>query len=433
MKAVKVPVLAAPPADAAGMAKFAAALRAAGERWSAVPLGERIEAVARAATVLSDSGSPLRREAVEGFTASSGRARAMTEESLDFFLGKLTGDALAAEARRVGVAARQSAAPRLTAHWLAGNTPWAGLESVAAACLAGSASFVKAARAEPHFARAWTSALAAAHPSLGAALAVSHAPGGSDRATEDALFAACDALVVFGEDATIEALRARVRQRAAGALRFVPHGHRLSVAALGRGAWRRRASYMRVALDHAVEDQDGCLSPRSVYLIGEDDAAARQDADDFADSLALAMAFLELRWPRGPVAPEDAARVQQLRAAAEFSGRRVVRPQSTAWTVLLDDEATFEPAPAARFVWLRRVASADALALVLEPVRGRLAAFAYGDEPGDAGALPPVLAAIAPGYRPRVGTMQRPPLGWNHDGASDLEWLLGAPSPKENP
>jgi hypothetical protein len=206
----------------------------------------------------------------------------------------------------------------------------------------------------------------------------------------------------------------------------VPHGHRVSVAGLGEGAWREAPERFaeRVAYDHVLEDQEGCLSPRSVYLVGAEDGRARADAGRFAGAVADALRAYEQRWPRAPIAPEEAARVHQLRSVVELRGGWVAHPGSTAWTVALDPDPTFEPSPAARFVRLCRVASSGEMARLLEPARGRLAALAWSDSGDETGCLPGELAAVAPGYLPLAGRMQRPPLGWSHDGASDLEWLL---------
>ncbi len=428
---VRFPV---PEVDA--LVALAHSLTRAGERWSAVPAHQRIEAVATTAASLRAEDSRLRRAALDAGAGWTGRAPDMLEESFDFFLGKLTRAELAREAERAGLLATPAERlPRLTAHWLAGNTPWAGLESLVAACLAGSASLVKLARGEPFFPSALARALAAAHPALGAALAILYWKGGEAPALEDALVAECQALVAFGDDATVESLAARAAPRAAsGALRFVGHGHRLSVAVLASEAWRGRdeaaAWAERVAYDHALEDQEGCLSPRGVYLVGPDEAGAGTAAVHFALHVAEAMAGLERRWPRAAIPAVEAAQVQQLRRLAELSGDDLWQsPETTAWTVRLDRSDRFEPAPAARFVWLHRVASFEAAARAMAPAASRLAALGWGAPRACAEELPRELRALAPGFVAPVGRMQRPPLGWNHDGASDLEWLVRPPSP----
>ena len=418
-------------------------LASAASAWRAVPLPQRATAIARAAEALRRPGHPGRRQALAAGAAWTGRAEGMLADSLDFFLGKLRRHALLEEAKRCGLEstaeARDGGAPALVLHWLAGNTPWAGLESLAVATLGGSASLVKVARAEPVFASMFAQALAASHPILAEALVVAYWDGATDTALDSVLAARLAAVVAFGSDASIRSLHARFGRGGTSGYsggwprRFIAHGHRLSVAVLGEAAWRAGESSAlaeRVALDHVLEDQSGCLSPRGVYLVGEIGEENRAEAAHLAHQVATALEVWERRWPRAPIATHEAVRVQQLRDVARLRGGRVwAPPDATAWTVLLETgaaaEEAFEPSPEARFVHLRHCASLETALASLRPLRGVLSTVACDGFPPAEEAARKLARDLAPDRLCATGTMQRPPLGWNHDGASDLALLLG--------
>jgi hypothetical protein len=452
----------------AGLAEFEELLlrlRAAGERLGRRPHAEVTAALATAARRLGDPAEGRRAVALELLSSVTGRARAMCEESLDFLLSKLTERALAdtlraatAEPACLARAAphpagrrRRAVGPRLTVHLLAGNTPWAGVESLVAALCARSASLVKLSSREPALAGLFAQALAEVDAELGEAMAVLHWPGGSE-ALEEAAFEEADAVVAFGDNATVGALGRRVGWRvAAGRLTFVPRGHRTAVALVGAGARASRESARRaaeaLARDFALEDQEGCLSPHGAYVeMGGAEtspaetsraesggvppgAAGPQPAvslDAFAELVAEALGERERAWPRRELSAGEAAAVHQARGAAEMRGARVLAPEgSTRWTVVLDPRPQFEPTPLERFAWLKPVAGVENALAALAPARGLLAAVGVtGFGARRAECVERIAEVLVPGRVCAVGEMQRPPAGWSHDGASDLAALL---------
>lgn len=378
---------------------------------------ERAEVIRRVARRFA------RGEALDLLTAITGRARGMLEASMDHLLGEWASPEAAA--RALGAFARgldegRVAVPRLTYHVLAGNVPWAGVDSLFAATLVGSASLVKLSSHEPVLAGLVARALAEEDREIGEALAVLHWPGGS-RALEEVALQEADAVIAFGDNAAVADYAARLAHRiAAGRTRFVARGHRVSAAVIGPRATDEHAEAL--ALDVVSEDQEGCLSPQAIYLVG------MGEPERFAERLAAALERYEENWPRaGDTAL--AASIQQERAAAGFAGARVIAPpESTAWTVVVDRTPTFVPAPAGRFARLRVVDSLAQAVAALAPARGLVSTIGIAGFDG----APRALSALAPGRVCAVGKMQRPPAGWNHEGASDaaallqwIEWEVG--------
>ena len=385
----------------------------------------RAAAIRRAARRFLDAESAAHKEALDLLTAVTGRARGMIAASMDHLFGQWARPEVSARALREFApglegfcAGRSAVSPRLTYHALAGNVPWAGVDSLLAATLVGSASLVKLSSREPVLAGLVARVLAEEDETIGGAIAVLHWPGG-DHAIEEAVLQVADAVVAFGDNAAVASYATRLAHRiAAGRTRFLAHGHRLSAAVLGPAAQADARVAEALALDLACEDQEGCLSPHAVYLV------APTEPERFAKLLAAALDSYEARWPRRALDAATAATVQQERAAAEFAGARVLASEgSTAWTVIVDRTSPFAPAPTTRFARLRVVDSLGDAIAALEPARGILSTLGiagFDNEPEAAGRL----AALAPGRICRVGRMQRPPAGWNHEGASDAAALL---------
>ena len=376
------------------------------------------EIVARVARRFLDRSGSERARVVELLVAVTGRARAMIEDSYDhLFRSWAEPPALEDLLPRAG--ARRLVAPRLVYHVLAGNVPWAGVESLFAAVLVGASSLVKLSSREPVLTGLVAQALAEEDRGWANALTVLHWPGG-DHALEEAVLAEADAIVAYGDNDTVASYATRLAHRiASGRTLFVPRGHRVSVALIGPEALADESAARALAFDLACEDQEGCLSPAAVYLVGASAVAAER----FAVMLAEAMARREEAWPRRTSPGAEAATVQQARSAAEFEGVRVWAPErSTAWTVVLDPTAGFEPALPARFAKLRVVDTMRQAVEVLLPARGLIATVGIAGWK-EAGAIEE-LALLAPGRVCALGSMQRPPAGWNHEGASDVAALV---------
>jgi len=305
--------------------------------------------------------------------------------------------------------------PALTAVWLAETVPTGVFSALALPLLAGSAVYAKppaseASRADAVSARLFAESLREASEALAAALAL-----GDD--TEVLLEA--DAVVAYGRDETIELLRGRVGL----GTRFVGHGHKLSVAAIGPRT-DIRAAAARAAEDVALYDGRGCLSP--AYLLVDDIPHGRAEA--FAAALCEELELLQTQLPRGPLTPAEEVAMRELRARASMGAGTSLwlSKDTTDWGVLLGPEA-IRPSPGLlRNVPVVAVSGIDGLAgwcRGLAPHLSAVGQCGWGDDT-------PRLADIAfSGGGSRVcalGRMQLPPIDWNQDGVGPLRALLSA-------
>ena len=197
---------------------------------------------------------------------------------------------------------------------------------------------------------------------------------------------------VYGRDATIAAVRARVRPG------VVVRGH---AAGMGVAVVSPRADLGAaadaLALDVVAFDQRGCLSPRVALVRGN---AAR--AERFAEALHAALGSWEARVPRGQLLEDERIDARRWRDALAFAGTVW---EAERWGVALAPEgaALYVP-PAGRHLTVVPASSDQAVAAAMAPLAGRIVAIG-SDAPGELGALAPAHARLS-----ALGAMQRPPL-----------------------
>ena len=383
------------------------------------------DALADVLDAWSARDSPWQKALVEALPDAAGFSPAVVREGLARGLAPFTGAALRAVVRSEldGGAATGF---ETTAVVLAGAIPMPTLLAVVAPLALRSPVLAKPSAHDPVTALLIARSLAERDPLLGACVEVVDVRG-DDEASMAALCEA-DCVVANGSDAAVAALAARAQPHGAGASgprRFVGYGHRFSLALLGPGATRGE-SLLRaaegLALDIALWDQLGCLSPVSVHAVDPEPRAADRVTEALADALARA----ETRWPRGRVDTAVAAAIARERAEAEMraaAGRGPVAVHAssgTAWTVVREADAALRPAPLNRFARVHPAADVDACLDALRADAAHLAAVAIAGF-GTAGA--PLAAELAGLGASRVcapGTLQSPPLAWHRGNVGVL-------------
>jgi acyl-CoA reductase-like NAD-dependent aldehyde dehydrogenase len=393
--------------------------REAGERLAARPLAARLEPLGAWLETLADPASAVRRELEATLPEATGYAPETLREGLARGLAPFRSEALralvAAELGPAPDAGRRATGFPVTAQLLAGAVPTATVPALLAPLVVGSPVVAKPPVHDPVTAPCLARSLAALDAELGACVQVV-AFRGEEEGPLAALLEA-DCVVATGSDETV----ARVAARVAPPRRLVAYGHRLSLAVLGPDvlgdATRRRRALERLALDTALWDQQGCLSPLALYAVG--DAAPRER---LLDETARALAAAEARWPRGRLDPHTlgAARrereLAELRAAGGADLAWRADPEGR-WTVVAEPDALFRGAPPARFLRIHPARDLAELARALAPVAPHLAAVAvdgFDDEATRRG-LHDLLARRGASRICPPGSLQAPPLSWPHD------------------
>jgi hypothetical protein len=116
-------------------------------------------------------------------------------------------------------------------------------------------------------------------------------------------------LWAYGSDATLADVRASLPP----GVWFHAHGSGFGAVVVDARAWRPSAA-RAIALDTALFDQRGCLSPRVVCVLG-----SLEQARAIAEALARELGALELELPPGPLSAADAAESRRHRDAAAYA------------------------------------------------------------------------------------------------------------------
>jgi hypothetical protein len=409
---------------AADLRAALAELRDAGRALRARSSVSVLDALGAVLEEWRDPASAPRRALAAELPKAAGFTAPVVERGLAVALGDWTARALrelyerelgpaATPARRAGE--RVALGFPVTSVLLAGAIPSAALVSLLAPLALRSPVLAKPAARDPLTAPLLRASLAHEDAGLGAALRALPFDARDD-AELDA-FASADCVVATGSDATV----ARVAARATPPRRFVGYGHRVSFAALGPEALSGRAlddACARLALDVALWDQLGCLSPVALLVAGDAPAARRA-----AEALAAALDRIEAELPRGEVDAAAGAALAHERAEAEMRAAahgRVALLAAPEWTVVAEENAHPRPAPLHRFVRVLPCATPDGVARALAPYGAHLAAVGVAGFGAAAPALAAALAELGASRVCPLGAMQAPPLAWCHDGQGVL-------------
>lgn len=435
-----------PELDPAAAASLLTGLREARDPLRRMRTDELIQILGVAGRRLLDPNDALRREAEEWLPRDAGLSAPMAHYLLDRMARDWTAPALSqlVEAeftdkrvlegfvRRGGRGTDDLADDRirvegdpLSFHIGAGNVAGVGATSMLRSLLVRSPVLLKPGRGDVVLPVLVARALAEADRRVGAALAVAYWPGGSEPPLETLALQKAQRVVVYGGMDTVGALRSRLPPSTP----LVAYHHRISAGAVGRGRLEREGEARSLA-HHAAEavsayDQRGCVSPHVIWV--EEGGAVTPGR--WAELLAEAMEGVAADLPPGPVPEEVAARIHQLRGAAELqsaakTGHEVLAPDHSGWTVLYEPAFRFEAGCTGRLVRVQGVQRLGAIPPRLEDHGGILQSMALEVEPGRRDELAEAFSARGVS---RITTFRQqpwPPPWWLHDGNGPLRALV---------
>ncbi|MEO7717151.1 MAG: acyl-CoA reductase [Capsulimonas sp.] len=337
----------------------------------------------------------------------------MVRPSLNALLQSMSRDSLRHLQKNEGVT--DSLGYVVVGHVIAGNTPLLAWTSVVRALLVRSASLVKLPTGSAaQWGRVFHTLLAETDPSLVRCVEMWEWAGGT-RDLDETLALQTDCLIAYGDDATIEQLQGYRPQAP-----FLGYGHRLSmgIALTAADGIRAAADFARDVLTY---DQSGCLSPHSIYVIGD-----VYDADDFAERLAVALRRMSMESFSAPVTVAAAAQVRRHRTLARMMGDRLWEDTDLRYTVVRPRRRQFAASPTHGVINVQSLSSVDVLPEALAEVTGALqgcAVAASGDIPLS---LRRILEDAGVSYVCRPGELQTPPIEWRQNGMDVLKCLTPA-------
>ncbi len=301
----------------------------------------------------------------------------------------------------------------LALHVFSGNVPGIAVTSLIRSLLAKSATLGKTAAGEPLLPVLFARTLHAVAPHIGASLAITYWPGGSEQ-LEKTAGAEADVVVVYGGDEAVRAWSDYVQP----GRRLVVHGARVSFTVAGPAATREDAAAIAGAV--AAYDQQGCVSPHVLYVVG-DFERARSFAHDVSESLAE-LAQLQ---PLGRLSAAEAVAIRNARTAAEFSSDAdLFGDDDAGFSVIAERDPAFRGSCLNRVLYIKPVASADDVASLL-PARDYLqSAGLAGFSIDDAERIARQLGLAGVTRVTRFDQLPWPPMHWHHDGAAPMRELL---------
>jgi hypothetical protein len=193
----------------------------------------------------------------------------------------------------------------------------------------------------------------------------------------------------------------------------------------------RDAAAQTVARDVALFEQRGCLSPHHVFVHDQGGGEAHAFGARLATTLRdLSAASIT---PATRIALADAAAIRGRREHARWralGGHPVTLWEGSlpGWAVIYDHDAAFSVSPGYRTVTVSPYRDSADLGRRLEPVAGRIEAFACYPVPAiDQNATAPcirqVLKHAGATWICAAGRIQSPPLDWPHGGGAFLRSL----------
>jgi len=409
-----------------------------GGRLSGRSAAEVARILGRVGERFLDPGDPWRREALERLPGVAGISPAMARLVLRGMARDWTGERLVGLLRyefpdpRVLDAFRpgpdrsrvRARGPKLSVTISAGTVPGASVASLIRSLLVKSPVIVKPGRGDTVLPVLFARALREEDPELARAVAVAYWPGGRVE-VEEPLLAEAEAVVVYGSDSTVRALRERTPLNA----RFVAYRHRIGAALLGRDTLRAQtleAGVRSAARAVATFDQRGCVSPHAFYV----ERGGEVEPLRWVEALAEALGVLEEDVPSGPLLPEEGSRLQQLRGVAELEAaadpqRWVAHGGAEApWTVVLEPEARFRPSCLGRTVRVHPVDRLEEGIEALSSLGPQLQSVALECSEDRREELARRLGEIGAHRVTNLERLPWPPPWWHHDGRGPLRVLV---------
>ncbi|MCS6860690.1 MAG: hypothetical protein NZT92_10270 [Abditibacteriales bacterium] len=397
-----------------------------------MPLADVVDALGETARRWQSPSFAFRQVAEEYLPKLTGYSRPVIARGLDHLFNELSrdnlwalleeefGDPLVLDTWRPRRRARgkvRAFGPPLSLHVIAGNIPGIGVQSLIFGLLVKSPSIVKTASDEPLLTALFAQSLHEVAPALAQNAAVMWWAG------EETVWLpveVTDVVMAYGSNETIEVYR---KMLPAGC-RFVNYGHRYSIALIAREYATEKTARL-LAIDMAMYDQQGCLSPHQCWV--EEGGALSPQA--FAESLADALDAIEAdlpsyRAPHKRMKSFITKHIQEVRTVCEMSGGTVYKSaQGAIWTVLFHPTVIAQLPALFRGILVSSVSNLEELPHLESP--DALQAIGIAAPPERAPTIMDAYAAATGVNRfCPIGKMQFPPLLWHHDGRPNLTDLV---------
>lgn len=310
------------------------------------------------------------------------------------------------------------------AHFTPGTLPIPALQAMVCGLLVGSSQFLKLSARGSFIPRMFAHSIYQREPKLGACIELACWKG-ADSPLMPPLVNGVNLICAAGADETLDSIRGQMPARTS----LVRYGTKVSFAYVEKSATSSLTLHRTLeglADDITAWDQFGCLSPHVVYVqeLGE------TTPERFAQKLAEALELREKREPRGTVS--DRA-LSQIAFARKFYGIRAKAgpgvelfqsEANSAWTVIQDSEIRFQTSCGGRLIYVKSVETLEQALHGAEPIQPLVSTVGIAASEDSKPEIAETLARWGVNRICEVGSMQRPPLHWRHDGRPALGDLV---------
>ncbi len=314
--------------------------------------------------------------------------------------------------------------PEMIAHITAGNIPIPALMSIVLGLITRSAQFIKCASGKSLIPRLFAHSIREIEPKIASCIEIAEWEGGMID-FEEALLNAADCITVTGSDETI----ANVRQRVPISKKFISYGNKISFAYITREMLSKFQVKNLVKLatdDISAWNQLGCLSPHVIYV----ETGGNVSVEQFAEMLAEDLQNRENTEPRGEITVYEASAITSRRAfydvrAANLDTTKIwYCADSTAWTVVFENDPLFQPSCMNRFIYVKAVSDINTVLQNSVKIQGVVSTVGLAAPMSKAKEIIMILAKWGVSRVCALGAMQKPPLAWRHDGRLSLAELV---------
>lgn len=304
--------------------------------------------------------------------------------------------------------------PDAIAAVLTSNVPGLAYLPLVRAMMVKSPLAAKLSSREPVFGPAWVRSVAEIEPPLADCAALFFWSGSND-ALEQAMIEPVDSLIVYGGVQSVT----HFREVWGAEKHIVVHGHKISLAMVGREALADEESAQklaaRLAMDVIMFDQRACVSPQLCYV----ETGGAVTTARFAELVGKELDALTKILPAASINLDTAASLGMERnialfQAAQDDGMHVFAGPSH--TVVHESAPTFTGVLPARYL---RVCPVTELEDVLELTRGKgefLQNVGLACSRERAQTLAEKLACAGVSHITTPGSMHKPSMRWKHDG-----------------
>ncbi|MGB2403164.1 MAG: acyl-CoA reductase [Akkermansiaceae bacterium] len=292
-------------------------------------------------------------------------------------------------------------APQCILHIVSGNTPHAAFQSIIRGLLIGSHNIVKIPSTGLD---SFTDALIYFPKTLRELIEI--------RTTlKDEDWLKADVIIATGSDESIAAIHQKTKPQQ----RFIPHGHKVSIA-IAYEDYENAAQL--AARDVSLYNQQGCLSIHAIYTL--------EDSAHFAELLAIEMEKFSRNSPPDPISASEAGAIRNLRETMRFCASNDPSVQlweskdTLNWTVIHQTDPTLQLSCLNRCVYVKPLPpTLDNSILGSESAHLSTIAIHPFDKAKTTSLENLSAHRICP-----LGKSQEPSLFWHHDGIAPIASLV---------